>query len=68
MRYLCETGMISHKWRRRYYSDPDEMRCKECKTVYDIEILGSTNCPRCGKVLKPIICSYRECIVCGIHG
>lgn len=42
-------------------------RCTGCRIAYDLEILGSDMCPKCGKPLEPIyvIHSIIRCPLCG---
>lgn len=42
-------------------------RCVGCRTTYDLEVLGSDMCPKCGKSLEPtyVIHSIVRCPLCG---
>ena len=64
IKYLCETGMVKHKLKRKYGFDLTFLRCKRCKKDYDTEVLGTKICPRCkASLIHPKIW-YRECKDC----
>jgi len=38
--------------KRRAISDPNTYFCRNCKSKYDVELLGADICPKCKKPMK----------------
>ena len=55
------------KLHRKYLEDKTAGKCLKCKDgIYDLEVLGSKNCPTCGEELKhPKNVMIMVCDTCG---
>jgi len=51
--------------KRRYGIDPAKTyRCRACKIDYDADVLGTDECPRCGKKMRLAKVWWFECPKC----
>ena len=50
--------------RRKYYVVKDEMRCPQCKRIYDITVKEDTHCHFCDLELVPVKAWFLQCPKC----